>query len=291
MVDTGQPTLTVSNATASDGSTPTYAFQVATDSGFSSIVAQNPSVSQGSQGQTSWQVSQALDGRQHFWRARARAGGTDGPFSPVADFTVRLPGFIGGSGTIQIFDPLTNGTTVGTTRRGGTFTAEGWRVDTLSDFIRYEVSPLLPGSGFVEFESIGLNRRNLRNDALMLLGMWDPTRGDYRVNPFRVHLQKRDEFHNPPYLRLRWISGGILIEPEANIIDWVPSTRYAWRIEWGPNDGGSQTTRVFINDQEVMRGNYQRPYTPARHWIELGIEERNESVIGAVYSNVRIGRR
>ncbi|HJS72734.1 MAG TPA: hypothetical protein VJ921_00500, partial [Vicinamibacteria bacterium] len=82
-----QPTLTVTNASVSTGASPTYTFQVATDQGFSSTVAQASGIAQGS-GQTSWVVSQALGEGAYFWRARAEVSGTPGPYSPVAQFAI-----------------------------------------------------------------------------------------------------------------------------------------------------------------------------------------------------------
>lgn len=284
----GQPTLTITNATASDGSALTYAFQVATDSGFTSIAAQASGIPQGS-GQTSWQVSSPLSEREYFWRARASAGTTNGPFSRAANFTVTTTGFVGGSGGLQIFDPLTNGTSVGVVT-GGTFTPEGWRTDRSRDFIRYEANPPI-ASGYVEWENTGLQRLNPTADGYMLFAMWDPQAGAYRQNAYRVHLQKRDERHLPPYLRLRWISGNEEQEFLYDTLDWDPNTTYRWRIEWGP-EGGGNAVRVLLNGMEIMRGSYGRPYSPQTHLVELGINlERQESVVGAVYSNFRLGSR
>ena len=83
---TGQVTLTVTNVTSSSGGTPTYTFQVASDSAFSSIVAQATSVPQGGGGQTSWTAGSQVASGQVFWRARASVGGTQGPFSAVGNF-------------------------------------------------------------------------------------------------------------------------------------------------------------------------------------------------------------
>jgi hypothetical protein len=284
-----QPTLTVTNARASDGSSLTYSFQVATDSDFIRIVAQASGIPQGAGERTSWQVSTSLEDSQYFWRARASAGSTNGPFSSPASFTVIRSGFAGGGAGVQVFDPLTNGTSVGEVT-GGTFTAEGWRVDRSRDFIRYEADPPIT-SGFAEWDNTGLLRRNPTSDGYMLFAMWDPQAGAYRQNPYRVHLQKRDERHLPPYLRLRWISGGAEIELAHNMLEWDPATLYHWRVEWGP-EGGTNVVRVLLNGSEVMSGRYDRPYSPRTQWVELGINlERQESVVGAVYSNFQMGAR
>jgi hypothetical protein len=47
---------------------------------------------------------------------------------------------------------------------------------------------------------------------------------------------------------------------------------------------------VFLDGRQVVTVNYNRTYAPAEHFIELGIAERGESVVGVRYSNFRVGR-
>ena len=215
-------------------------------------------------------------------------------YSSVATFTVRSPGAAPGPGPgpspgpqgLVLSDPLATGSLgqVG----GGQFTGFGWQVTRVTDFIRYEVPPI--ESGYAEWENTGLRRTNLSIDAYVLFGMWDPSRGAYRENPFRVHIQKLDERHNRPYIRLRWISQLEEHNVGHNFLDWDPARAYRWRLEWGP-EGASHVARVFLDGQEIIAERYGPPYRPQVHYVELGVEERQESVIGAVYSNLRIGRR
>jgi hypothetical protein len=284
-----RPTLTVNNATVSDGSAPTYSFQVSIDSTFSVIAAQTSGVPQNPSGQTSWRVDLVLQNRQYFWRARARTASADGPYSSVSDFRVNSTSASGGQppASTLVTDPLTNGRTVGRAS-GGRFISQGWQVTARTDYLRYEVPSI--SSGFVEWENTGLRTTNAAPNNHMLFGMWDPSAGVYRDNAYRVHLQKLDTNHNPPYLRLRWIANGEEHDEGVNINIWEPGTVYSWRIEWGPSADGN-TARVFLNGDAVILAGYGRTYRPNTHWIELGIAERAESVVGAVYANVRIGRR
>jgi hypothetical protein len=282
-----QPTLTVTNATTSDGSTPTYTFQVAADSGFSSIVVQQSGVPQGS-GQTSWEVTQSLTNGSYFWRARANVGATQGPYSAVASFAIIGVG--GGAGeTVVVFDALTDGTTKATTRGGGTLTEQGWRVENNGDFLRYEVPTV--ENGYVEWQNLGLTPRGVNDNSHMLFGMWDPTAGGFRQNAFRVHLQKLwNNPHNPPFVRFRWISQGREEEAGYNFTNWDPGTVYTFRVDWGPA-AGANTARVYLDGVEIMQIRYNRLYQPNTHYIELGIEERGESVIDAIYRNFAVVRR
>lgn len=280
-----QPTLTIRNVTASDGSTPTYHFQVSVSDTYSPVAAEERGVAQGAGGETSWRVNVPLAPGTYFWHARAQAGSTSGPFSGNDRFTTTT-GSAGG--TLLIQDLLTNGMSVGSVR-GGEFTPDGWRINNLDEYIRYEIPPT--SSGFVEWENVGLRGTNANPEAYMLFAMWDPGSGDFRANPFRVNIQKLDTNHNPPYVRFRFISDGDERNTGYNFLEWDPSQRYRWRVEWGPGVDRNEA-RVFVNGAEVMQVVYTPDYEPRTHWVEMGVNEsRNESCIGAVYSNVHIGRR
>ncbi len=280
-----QPTLTVSNVTPSDGSTPTYHFQVSVSDSYSPIAAEQTGIVQGSSGQTSWRVNVPLAPGTYFWHARAQVAPASGPFSGNDRFTT-AQGVTGG--TLLVSDPLTNGISMGSVR-GGEFTPDGWRINNLDDYIRYEIPST--SNGFVEWENLGLRRTNESDEAYMMFAMWDPGSGEFRTNPFRVNIQKLDTQHNPPYVRLRFISDADERNTGYNVLDWEPSQRYRWRVEWG-RATERNAARVLVNGIEVMQVAYTPPYEPRTHYVEMGVNEsRNESCIGAVFSNVRIGRR
>lgn len=277
-----EPTLTVQNAKITDDSTVTYRFEIATDRDFQSVVGRAEDIPQGND-QTSWRVSPALENHRYFWRTRAEnQRDVAGPYSPPSTFTVTNAGIV-------ILDSLTNGTSVGEVG-GGQFVSQGWEVTSKSDFIRYAVPTIT--SGFVEWENTGLRTTNPAPDNVMLLGMYDgsPDAGPYRTNAFRMHLRKLDDTLEPPLLRLRWIANGEEHDTGANIEFWEPGRVYRWRIEWGPGALGN-TVQVFLDDVPILLQQYTRDYAPKQHRIELGVEERRESIVGAIYSNVRIGRR
>jgi hypothetical protein len=281
-----QPTLTVTNSTASNGASPTYSFQVASDQSFGAIVVQTSGIAQGS-GQTSWEVSQPLADGSYFWRARAEASGVVGAFSAVAQ--VAILGVGGGPGeSIVLSDDLLNGTTAAIARHGGTFISSGWRVDANDDFLRYEVPSI--ENGYVQWENIGLTPQGIA-DSRMFFGMWDPTAGNFRTNAFRVNVQHAwPPDHNPPWIRLRWISQGHQEDGGYNFNTFDPGRVYTWRVEWGP-EGEDELARVLLDGVEVIRLPYLHSYQPNVHYIELGIEERHESIIGLVYRKFAVVRR
>jgi hypothetical protein len=297
-VTENQPSLTAGNVSVSDGSQATYTFQVATDSGFSNIVAQTTGIPQGAEGETSWQVDVQLTNVEHFWRARGRAAGTDGPYSAVADFTV-LTAFKSKNpqGGLLVFDPLTTRSTVGI-RKGGQFTDEGWLTTSRSNEIIYNVPTIV--NGFMEVDMVGLKKLNDGGSgARHLFTMWDPTKGDFTRNRWRAGVQKhtRNSTDTMRYLRMRWIfDGRERHDVFSGFLDWEEGRVYHFRLEWGkvnPSNADNETkaVRLIINGQQFIFFNHLRDYAPPNHRIALGASQRFETPVAVVYSNVRIGIR
>lgn len=287
----GQVTLTVSNVTVSGGGAPTYGFQVATDEGFGSIAAQTSGVPQGTDGRTSWTVDGELESGELFWRARASAGGSTGPFSAVGRFEFRSGVETRGkTDRVLLFDPLTNGTSAGDVG-GGELTDEGWKVIASSNFLVYDMDTI--ETGFLEFDVKGLDIRNPTRDPRHLFFMWDPSLGsDMTSNRFRVSLQKLDgrSSINDRWTRLRFISQGRQLDFGSTFRGWIPERTYRIRLEWG-REGEVNACRLFIDDRQIFFFHYPRPYVPAIHRIELGAAGRAETPEGAIYANVAIGTR
>ncbi len=285
-----QPNLIVRNATGGSGPR-TYTFEVAPDRNFNSIEATVQGVAEGN-GTTSWQVSPPLDtGMQHWWRVKATASGSEGPYSEIINFSIR-DSFATNqhTGGLVVWDPLTNGSSIGTVV-GGRFVEQGWRLQTRNHYIRYSVPTL--EDGYVEFDVTNIREPNPSPGSRMLMSMWDPSKGEYTQNPFRMHLQKLDRntvrFDD---VRLRWISRGEQADTGVSFFDFVAEDIYHWRVEWGNYRGlEKMQVKVFIDGIEIMVRNYSKTYHPATHWIELGNQERAEGLEEAIYSNVKIGNR
>ena len=290
-LSTSTPTLRVGNATGATGLR--YRFEVARDSGFQNVVATGDDLPEGGTGSTSWDVSPALGtGESYFWRARASAQGTTGPYSNVADFKVE-GGFASNTpvDSVLVYDPLVNGTSVGQVG-SGEFRSQGWMATDALSYIRYEI-PTTP-NGYVEFQVTNLMTLNPHNDKRNLLIMWDPTRGDYTENPYRVHIAKYDSRLVSRWpMRLRFISNGQETNTGADLYNWDPTRVYTFRLEWGafPQIVSTQRARVLLDGREIMDRNYDNIYRPSVHWVELGMAPRAESLEQAIYSNVTIGVR
>jgi len=292
-VSDARPTLVITNVTVSDGGAPSYTFQVARDPNFNDIAAEVSGVAQDPSGQTPWRVNVTLGNGEHHWRARARVGGTDGPFSTPASFEV-LTAFKSNNPRdgILVYDPLTNGTTVGT-RRGGVFTDEGWMVNARSNHIIYNMDTI--ESGFLEVDIKGLAIGNIGSGARHLFIMWDPmSSSDFTTNPYRASVQKHDRTSTSTlrYLRVRWISNGKQIDAFSGFLGWNPEQTRHFRWQWGPEGAENRLfVRLFIDGEQRIFFEYRQPYRPILHRIELGAGVRFETPEGAIYSNVVIGVR
>ncbi|HLE21079.1 MAG TPA: DUF4038 domain-containing protein [Vicinamibacteria bacterium] len=198
-------------------------------------------------------------------------------------------------------DPLTTGTTVGTRDNGqGVFVPGGWKVTSPSDNIRY-TSPLPIEEGAVEFDVTGLSFDDTRpqNHRGQLMSMYDASFGDprhryspdLRLNPFKfvLHRYGRDEeayFAN--FLKLIMNTDGVnQFEDYSGIgpYPWDENTNYHMRLEW--KDG---LIRFYINGQDTDPWPfvYRSVYRPQVHDIRIGTNTRNNAILDAVYSNVRV---
>jgi len=286
-----QPELVIGNATGGAGAR-TYTFDLALDPGFLQIALSEPGVSEGLGGITRWRVSEPLDAdTKYYWRVVAVTSAGAGPYSAVSEFRVREPFKADRpTGSLVVFDPLTNGFSAGEVL-GGVFVAGGWQPQSNADCLRYQVPTLAEGR--IEFTTTNLSTPNPVEGKRILISMWDPSKGEYTTNPFRMNISKLDRSTaNFDDVRLRWISRGQEHNTGITFFDFEPQLVYEWRIEWGSFPGiHAQHVKVFLDGIEILNRNYDPIYHPNPHWIELGQCERQETLEMAIYSNVRIGAK
>jgi hypothetical protein len=285
-----QPELVVGNATGGAG-TRTYMFDLALDSAFQQIELHEAGVSEGADGVTRWRVNAPLEAEtKYYWRVAAVTSAGAGPYSAVSEFRVREPFRADRpTGSLVVFDPLSNGFSIGEVH-GGSFVAGGWQPQVNTDCLRYQVPTLEDGR--IEFTTTNLSTPNPVEGKRILLSMWDPTKGDYRENPYRVNLSKLD-YRTAKFddVRLRWISRGEEHNVGISFFDFEPQLVYEWKMIWGDAQGVGETVKVFLDGIEILTRNYSAEYHPKTHWIELGQCDRDETLEMAIYSNVKIGAR
>jgi len=291
-----RPTLIATNAvvTGSAG-TITYIFEVSVDQSFPNEPNKSwwqTGIPQGSGGTTSWVVPVDLAGGATFyWRAQATNGSLTSAWSTVADFKTKVRGgsFVGQT----VWDPLTDGKSVGGVNGGRFIAGQGWQSGPdpagLNNFIRYAMPGSMP-AGLVEFDLTNIKTHTgVEGKDIKFLSMGDrSTFGNsaFRDHPWKMHIEKRDE--DPVgSLKLIWREG---CATEGNCdhafktggMSWDPNHIYHWVFRWG---GGRILVKV---DDVVVLDDGHAGYMPPNFMIELGCSSRVETMPEAIWSNVKI---
>ena len=209
-------------------------------------------------------------------------------------------------GQLVVFDPLTNGRSVGNVN-GGQFSPEGYKVTTnFRGYLVYETD--IVGNIGVEFDAKGyIDRENCSDSKLVVILMFDAPRdanwGDpaiWRDSHYSLlELRKRgvvpgfDHVTNGLGLKCgshghglefgSWAGHGLAGHP----IEWNPNTLYHWVITW--KDGRCEIIR---NDQMMYSLNTTPQYAPkGKMNIRIGGTQWGRGgPRNVTYSNVRIYR-
>jgi hypothetical protein len=300
-----RPTLRVLNATSTPTGTRTYEFQISDTSDFSAssaasfaghfkVVKTQANVAEGGSGKTEFPVPDDLQPTTRFyWRARARQGTTDGPWSPTASFRTKVMGYnISG----ELYDPLTAGETIGSPVGNLTFTpGRGVTINSNDSHVRYNlVSTITSGEFSVEVEGI---QNNSPGDKTKIMAMYNG-QGDITTSDWRCTVEKRDG----GIIAWRFIAG----EPEEQQIDTVggervpvnfnPGQTYLWKATWGGGfrlqilEGGAGGPTIY----DFGKG-LGATYAPNPHVAYLGSPlgragANDASVVGATFRNTFIGQ-
>ena len=289
--NTLQPELAVVNATSSQAGAKTYEFEVSSTIDFTAIVITADNVTEDSDGQTAWIVSRPLQGTtRYWWRARVKQGSTIGPWSPAGRFRSRIEGF---NRPGELFDPLTNGSTVGSLINATLLPGQGVRLDSLGSRVTYTLPQNLPQGEFSVLAT-GLNSDSA-GDSTKLFSMQQGST-DMTTNPYRATIEKRD--HGT--VTFRFIAGDVDARADSAREDFVfnPSAVYFWKFTWGGGFArlvvleGGENGRVIYNQGDSYAGTYR----PNPHIAHLGAPPgragiNTASVPGAVISNVWLSNR
>jgi hypothetical protein len=302
-LQTLRPMLRVLNATADIAGSRSYEFQVSDDPDFAPASAANvgryyrlvsaqANIPEGGDGKTQFEVPADLQPTTRFyWRARARQGTVDGPWSASATFRTRIEGY---NRAGELFDPLTNGQTVGAAVGNLTMTpGRGVTINTNDSHVRYNLVRTIPAGEF-SFEAEGI-QNNSPGDKTKMMAMYDGN-GDITTSDWRFTVEKRDG----GIIAWRMIAG----EPEHAQIDTVgnervsvnfnPGATYFWRATWGGGfdlniyEGGINGNRVYAFGKGLSHS-----YDPTPHVAYLGSPigragPDDASVVGATWRLVYI---
>jgi hypothetical protein len=289
--NTLQPELAVVNAAASQGVARTYEFEVSPASDFVAIAVAADGVPEEADGQTAWTISRPLQSTtRYWWRARVKQGSSTGPWSTPTRFRSRVEGF---NRPGELFDPLTNGSTVGALINATLLPGQGVRLDSLGSRVTYTLPQNLPQGEFSVLAT-GLNSDSA-GDSTKLFSMQQGST-DMTTNPYRATIEKRD--HGT--VTFRFIAGDVNARADSAREDYVfnPALLYFWKFTWGNGFArlvvleGGEAGRVVYNQGDSYSGTYR----PSPHIAHLGAPPgragiNTASVPGAVISNVWLSSR
>lgn len=295
-LDTLRPTLTVRNATSSESGSKTYDFQLSASSDFATTLVTQTGLAEGN-GTTSYTPASDLPASTRvYWRARAHQAGSSSPWSTTAQFQTRVGGF---NRAGELFDPLTNGQTIGERSGSTTFMGEqGLRVDNNTSWVKYQLVQTLT-SGEISVEVTGLYP-NHPGEKSRIFSMADGTPRLFDSN-YLFNVQYRGLNGNPPNaisFKLLHGSNAFKYEPDfgtrtAGIRSLNPGTTYLWTATWGSTfrlvvrEGGANGPVIY--DQSMATPG---TYNPTPHTVYLGATDANiesGSWPGAIYRNLWVG--
>lgn len=245
---------------------------------------------------TSWTVAGLDFEGRYTWRVRATASyiaddGTTvyayGPWSVSRSFqTPANRGYIRGN---ELFDPLTNSTTIGIFNDVTFIPNVGVRLNSQDSFVQWALeTPLTDGQFSVTITNLGNSNEQWKTKVMSMLqadGV-NVTDNAYR---FTADRRNADSSGTVRYtLRSRGVDAG---EPNCGGASWSRSKLYLWSYTWA---GGSSRITVLDGGPSggVVRScgaSYRAPYAPNPHIIRIGsVGGRGgpETLPGATFRNV-----
>jgi hypothetical protein len=309
-LQTLRPTLRVINATADQTGSRTYEFQISDDPDFQPaaassfgryyrLVVAQANLPEGPEGKTQFELPADLQPTTRFyWRARARQGTVDGPWSERATFRTKIEGY---NRAGELYDPLTSGTTIGQVVNSVTLTpGRGATINANDAHIRYNLAATVTAGEF-SMELDGINNYT-PGDKTKVMSMYDGN-GDITTSDYRATIEKRDA----GMIAWRFIAGETdnhetqietsREEREGLALNFNPAATYLWRTSWG---GGIFKVEVFdgpttSSEREYeLAKHYRGTYDPTPHVAYLGSPigrggPNDASLVGATWRNVYLG--
>lgn len=279
---------------------PSYEFEIKTAGG-ATVTACNATVAPGSGSTVAYTPSCALEfDAAHTWRVRAVYAGAVGPWSTAASFRTPSGGYINGN---ELFDPLTNGKTVGTAI-GAVFDGnKGIELLSHDSRVTYTLPQNLQAGEF-SLMVTGIDEGS-PGDKTKVMSMQEGG-GDITTNDYRVTVEKRGRLYpTPGAVQFRIImgeasDGGRIFDSERIGVSFSDERWYFWKFTWtSPGRAGLEvredgpTGRVIYNSS---RGTGGYLYRPVPHVIHLGAPvgragPQDASIPGAIYKNVWVSSR
>ena len=295
--DSSQPTLVIGAATGKYASAAfSYRFQVMRGSTL---------VDEGTSATTSWRVSKTLEmDTSYTWKARAEYQGSYGPWSSTMTFST--PAFIEGYIRSQeIYDPLTNGKTVGEARGPVEWViGEGVRLLGHDSYIVYQLPAALE-IGEYSLMVTGMDEGSPGDKTKVMSMQEGGTSAFITDNDYRMTVEKRGrDYTIPGAVTFRIITGDAADEEHIHDgrrygVPFSDERWYFWKFDWDQNgadlevfEGGENGTAIYA---EGVDG-FSHAYRPERHMIYIGsppsrVGLQDATVPGMIVKNVWVSAR
>ena len=296
-----RPTLTVQNSSSSTSSTRTYEFQVSDRSDFTTtastgafpVLARQTGVTEGGSTTSYTPDFDLQPATRFYWRARVVQLGAASDWSATRSFNTAIVGY---NRSGELFDPIINGTTIGTLVGSGTFLgAQGLRLNDGLSYVRYLLAQPISAGEF-SMEIAGL-RPNGPGPKLKLFSMSDSTASVYD-SPWLFTVQYRGIAGNPDNSiawKMRLADPAFQLEPDAvdrakAIVALDPAKYYFFNAMW--NNGFRMTIQNGIGGSKFYDLEYKstdyfnkelHPYQPSPHFAFVGANNQREGPEDGTY--------
>jgi len=255
--------------------------------------------------QTSFTVTDDLAFEtNHAARVRATYRNSVGPWSAVGTFRTG-PRAVLNTQTGEVFDPLTEGFTVGKQKGGRFIEGVGWQALTRDDGIDYDIPTCINCRVEFDLTNVSEGEGVCCERDMKFLSMGDANAfGDFdafRNHDWKMHLVQRGDGDGTG-LEIIWRNGGTEVDgnPGDHRIkmtccgpDFKDSNVFHFVVEWNPSgyhisvgtNGGPQVPYLVADGFDGI------PYAPPNHRVSLGCYPREETIPGAIYRNVTVTPR
>lgn len=246
-------------------------------------------------------VSAPLDFDQPYtWRVRGVFQGAVGAWSSAASFRAPAGGYIRGS---EIFDPLSNGTTVGVPV-GPTQFVQGKGIQLLdhSSHVTYTLPTTLE-AGEMSVMVTGFDEGS-PGDKSKIMSMQEGF-GDITTNDYRFTAEKRGRSYPVPgAVTFRMINGDSRNEDFINDgfrtgVAFSDEIWYFWKITWNNTSGSLEVRENGPSGRVIYArsvGTNGHAYRPVPHVVHLGAPvgrggPQDATVPGAIFKNLWVSSR
>jgi hypothetical protein len=277
---------------------PSYEFQIRTTGG-ATVAGCSATVPGGSGSTVAYTPTCTLEFDTNYtWRSRAVMGTAVGPWANDAAFRSAAGGYIRDN---EIFDPLSQGKTVGQVRGSVTFLpGQGARLNDHTSHVLY-VLPVNLQAGELSVMILGADEGSPGDKSKVFSMQEGPDEGDITDDDYRMTAELRGRNYGAPgAVTFRIIPGdGNSYDGVREQVNFNSSRWYFWKFEW--RTGFAQLTVRLDSETGPIQyqhsdGTGTHPYRPVPHYVYIGAPVGRAGPIdatlpGGIYKNLWVSSR